>query len=285
MPSLLGLRNLTAMMTCLLRHPRRSARHLLLLPEAIRASAFCDRWGGHAAGQGRPAPPAGASGGDPDNPLWNYFASHKEGRGIFKWTHYFDIYHRHLGKFVGRDVHVVEVGVYGGGSLDMWRQYFGPNAHITGVDIEDACKAFEGSRTTIHIGDQADRSFWKRFREQSPPADVIIDDGGHRPEQQRVTLEEMLPHLRPGGVYVCEDVHGVGNRFAQYVYSVADRLNAFVRDPVGQGRGQLASIPTAIQASVRSVHLYPFVVVIERAEGPVDRFVAPKHGTEWQPFS
>ena len=37
---------------------------------------------------------------------------------------------------------------------------------------------------------------------------------GHTPEQQIVTLEEMLPHLRPGGVYLCEDVHGIHHDFA-----------------------------------------------------------------------
>ena len=30
---------------------------------------------------------------DPENPLRAYFDSYKEGNGIFKWYHYFDIYH------------------------------------------------------------------------------------------------------------------------------------------------------------------------------------------------
>jgi len=71
------------------------------------------------------------------------------------------------------------------------------------------------------IGDQADRRFWKRFKQEHPRIDVLIDDGGHEPEQQLVTLEEMLPHLRPGGVYICEDVHGERNRFNAYVHGVA----------------------------------------------------------------
>ena len=51
------------------------------------------------------------------NPLWEYFAGHTQGNGIFKWTHYLDIYHRHLARFVGQPVHLAEVGVLGGGSL------------------------------------------------------------------------------------------------------------------------------------------------------------------------
>jgi hypothetical protein len=33
-------------------------------------------------------------------------------------------------------------------------------------------------------------------------------------EQQIATREELLPHLQPGGVFLCEDLHGAYNRFA-----------------------------------------------------------------------
>ena len=52
----------------------------------------------------------------------------------------------------------------------------------------------------VFIGDQADRKFWSQFRREVPILDLVIDDGGHEPEQQIVSLEELLPHLRPGGV-------------------------------------------------------------------------------------
>src|SRR5439155_4001517 len=64
------------------------------------------------------------------NPVRNYFESHTKGRGIWKWEHYFDIYQRHFQKFVGQEVHVVEVGIYSGGSLDMWKNYFGPKCQV-----------------------------------------------------------------------------------------------------------------------------------------------------------
>ena len=200
------LRNLRKVMTSLLNHPHRSLRHQLWLTETVRASKFCDQWGAQREDQGTPSSTAHPDTSDTDNPLWNYFASHTEGLGIFKFKHYFDIYHRHLSKFVGESVHVVEIGVQSGGSLEMWRQYFGPKSHVTGIDIDEKCKYYGNSATTIVIGDQANRSFWKEFREHSAPVDVLIDDGGHQPEQQMVALEEMLPYLRPGGVYICEDV-------------------------------------------------------------------------------
>ena len=77
------------------------------------------------------------------NPLEQFFNSHTEGPGIWKWRHYFEIYHKHFSKFVGKEVHVLEIGVYSGGSLAMWKHYFGPQSKIYGVDIEPACKAYE----------------------------------------------------------------------------------------------------------------------------------------------
>ena len=141
-----------------------------------------------------------------DNPLRKYFYAHGEGRGITKWDHYFDIYNRHLKKFIGHEVRVLEIGVHSGGSLEMWKNYFGPQAHIYGLDIEESCKKYSDPRNNIEvfIGSQGDKAFWKSFKEKIPVVDVIIDDGSHNADDQIITLEEMLPHLRPGGVYVCE---------------------------------------------------------------------------------
>lgn len=205
------------------------------------------------------------------NPLRTYFENHTEGHGIWKWRHYFEIYHRHLSKFVGEEVNLLEIGIYSGGSLDMWRSYFGTKCHIYGVDIEEACNSYQNQHTTVFIGDQADRSFWNDFRRTAPPIDILIDDGGHTPEQQRITLEEMLPHLRCGGVYFCEDVHEGWNDFAAYATSLVEELN------------QTESM-NEFQKSIHSIHFYPFCIIIEKHASVPDEFSAPKHGTKWQPF-
>lgn len=221
------------------------------------------------------------------NPLQTYFDSHVEGKGIWKWEHYFDIYHRHFAKFIGQDVRILEIGIYSGGSLDMWRQYFGPACRIYGVDIEEACRAYADDSVEVHIGDQADRTFWKEFKKKVALVDIIIDDGGHMPHQQMVTLEEMLPHLRSGGVYLCEDVGGDTNRFAAYMNGLALNLNGFDRTLQGDvdGHGKRLVRPrTQFQDTVHSVHLYPFVAVIEKSGRDRGPLVSAKRGTEWQPF-
>jgi hypothetical protein len=226
-------------------------------------------------------PPQSGAPMDASNPLMAYFRAHKEGPGIWKWLHYFEAYQHHLQKFVGNEVHLGEVGIYSGGSLAMWREYLGEKSHIYGIDIEAECRVYENDHTRVFIGDQADRAFWKRFRDHVPRLDVLIDDGGHFANQQIITLEETLPYLQPGGVYICEDIHGVNNNFAAYVYSLADRLNAAVRD---YDAADLACKPTPLQSAIHSVHLYPYMVVIEKADFAAKRLVAPKQGTQWQPF-
>jgi 23S rRNA U2552 (ribose-2'-O)-methylase RlmE/FtsJ len=203
------------------------------------------------------------------------YGRRKQGPGIWKWNHYFEIYDRHFRQFRGQEVHVLEIGIYSGGSLDMWRDYFGPKAVIYGVDIEPACRIYEKDGVKIFIGDQADRSFWREFRRKVPILDIVIDDGGHQPEQQIVSVEELLPFLRPGGVYFCEDVHGAYNQFASYIHRMGHKLNDLFHT---------VHSCTPFQSSVNSIHLYPFVTVLERNAAPVTELRAPKHGTQWQPF-
>jgi len=212
------------------------------------------------------------------NPLEVYFEAHKQGKGIWKWSHYFDIYHRHFKKFVGREVHILEIGVFSGGSMEMWREYFGPKCHVYGVDIEEACRVYENEYTKIFIGDQADRNFWKSFKNEVPRVDIVIDDGGHKTEQQIVALEEMLPHISMGGVYLCEDIISTNNPFTSYLHGLVKNLNEGSWDATASFRTKY------FQSRIKSMHFYPYVVVIEKVDRPEKEFIAPKHGTEWQPF-
>jgi hypothetical protein len=252
----------------------RAARKVVRLTRAtVAGHAFARRWK-------RVDVEPSVRGESTENALRTFFEARTTGRGIWKWEHYFDIYDRHFAKFVGRDVHLVEIGVYSGGSLDMWKSYLGERATIHGVDIEEACRVYDDGKTHIHIGDQADRAFWRQFRKDVPQLDIVVDDGGHEPTQQIVTLEELLPHLRPGGVFLCEDSDGVHNAFIAYVTSLVKHLNAVELRP----GALLATTPTAFQRAIYAVHFYPYVVVIERTNVSVEQFSAPKHGTEWQPF-
>jgi hypothetical protein len=278
--SLIG--DIVNLISALSRHPRTGLRLLRRIPLVLRGLEGSSHW--PSAAPASISPPNQSSFPRDENPLAAYFKAHSHGRGIWKWIHYFEAYHRHFQKFIGQEVHVLEIGIYSGGSLEMWRNYFGAQCRLYGVDIQPACKAHENEFTKVFIGDQADRHFWRAFKREVPVVDILIDDGGHTPEQQVVTLEEMLPHLRPGGVYFCEDVHGPLHGFGSFLHGLADGLNSYVPPPPGSDPDalrELISPPTPFQSDIHSIHSYPFATVIEKRQPPVEVFRASKHGSEW----
>jgi hypothetical protein len=202
-----------------------------------------------------------------DNPLWEYF-SRNEGRIIHKWHHYFDIYHNHFRRFRGQSVKVLEIGVSKGGSLQMWKSYFGPTATIYGVDIDPQCKKLEEEQIEIFIGDQANRDFLRNLRKQIGTIDILIDDGGHTMLQQITTFEELYPAVGETGVYLIEDLHtsywqeyGGGYKkqgsFIEYAKEFIDNMNAWHSHDPELTPGNLTKTATGI-------HFYDSILVIEK---------------------
>ena len=205
--------------------------------------------------------------------LETYFDAHTEGPGIWKWRHYLRAYERHFEPFVGQNVDLIEIGIFSGGSLPMWREHFGPGCTVYGVDIDPACRAYAGPNVRVFIGDQADSDFWAEFVKEVPGADIVIDDGGHEAHQQIATFEALFPCLNPGGLYICEDIHGAHHQFHSYIDGFTRGLNTMQDDPLKQ--------------HVLGVHRYPYLVVIEKSSGArVDLAEASaRRGTQWHPDS
>jgi hypothetical protein len=210
---------------------------------------------------GKTAGPGGS------NPLEAYVYLNPN-RGVCRWYHYLEIFHRHLAKFRGQAPVVVEIGVAFGGSIQMWHHYFGPGTRLVGIDIDPACRQFEEDGTTILIGDQADRGFLAEVRERVPRVDVLIDDGGHGMVQQITTFEELYPHIHTDGVYVCEDMHtslwpkfggGYGKKetFLEYSKALVDRLHSWHSlEPILQ--------VDEFTRTTHAIHFYDSIVVIEK---------------------
>jgi SAM-dependent methyltransferase len=102
--------------------------------------------------------------------------------------------------------------VLDGKSLETWNTYF-PKAQVYGLDIDPACLRFENTRTKVFIGSQADADLLADVRAQVPEGfDVIIDDGSHYVKHVIATFSGLFSHLKPGGIYVVEDLHVSGWR-------------------------------------------------------------------------
>lgn len=202
------------------------------------------------------------------NPLEKYFYNNK-GRLIHKWLHYFEIYDRHFSRFRKQPVVILEFGVSHGGSLEMWRNYFGKKAHIYGVDIDHRCEKFNDKSTTILIGDQEDRMFLKSVREKIGPIDIVIEDGGHTMGQQIATFEEIYPAVNQDGVFLIEDLHtsywkdfGGGYKksgtFIEYAKNLIDQLNAW------HSHDQKKLKVDEFTKTTHSMHFYDSIVVFEK---------------------
>jgi hypothetical protein len=203
------------------------------------------------------------------NPLRRYFRRNS-GRLIHKWMHYFDIYDRHFSAYRFKPVTVVEFGVSHGGSLQMWKKYFGRSARIIGVDIDPRCAALGGPGIEIVIGDQGDRDFLTALRDRIGPIDVLIEDGGHTMVQQTATFEVFWPSIRTCGVYLVEDLHtsywdeyGGGYKkpgtFIEYAKALIDQLNAWHARP-GDGL-----TPDEYSRSIGGMHVYDSIIVFDKA--------------------
>ena len=212
------------------------------------------------------------------NDLEQYFRQNNK-RLIQKWIHYFDVYDRHFSRFRGKDMTILEIGVSQGGSLQMWKNYFGPNAKIYGMDINPQCKALEEENIKIFIGSQADRKFLQEVKRSIPPVDILLDDGGHTMRLQIITYEELFGHIRDNGVYLCEDLmtsywlkYGGGLKrrgtFIEYSKNLIDFLNAH--------HSEQKSLPVStFTRTADSIHYYDGIVVIEKKirEKPHDEMI------------
>jgi cephalosporin hydroxylase len=205
------------------------------------------------------------------NDLEDYF-NKNTGRVITKWSHYFDVYDRHFSKFRGKDIVLLEIGTLHGGSLQMWKHYFGDKAKIYGIDINPNCKEVEEENVTILTGSQSDRKFLQRVKNEIPPIDILIDDGGHTMLQQIVTFEELFDHIKPEGIYLCEDMHtaywtkfggGLKRKGSAIEYSknFIDQLNAYHSE-------QSSFKENSFTRSVNSLHYYDSILVIEKKPTP-----------------
>ena len=221
------------------------------------------------------------------NDLQRWFDSYHTGPGVHKWLGYLDLYHRHFEKYRNQDKIVfVEVGVQSGGSIEMWKSYFGEEKlDYYGIDVDFDALRFSRNGVTIFIGDQSDPVFWDSIRTKIPPIDIFLDDGGHYMNQQILTLEKMFWLVKDGGVFACEDLHtsyihrfggGVGKAtMIERCKVVIDQINArWSQDE------QLKE--DEYTRNVAGIHFYDSMVFIDKASTKPLEDV--KRGDEWIPY-
>lgn len=185
---------------------------------------------------------------------------------VYYWMHFRDI---------RLDVRrVLEIGVGTGRSLRMWEEFF-PNAMIHGIDIDPACRALEGGRRRISIGDQRDPRFLEQVITQASEAfDIVIDDGSHRPEDQLRSFDLLFPAMSDHGIYAIEDTGmGDGLRTVNSLKPIVDHVMYWPGGYAPKDWPYLSALPEDAGWLARhavGIAFYRWIVFVMRGRNPQD---------------
>ena len=186
---------------------------------------------------------------------------------IHKWHHYLPLYDRYFSSFREKKIKFLEIGVCKGGSLQLWRNYFGDDSIIFGIDIDSSCIKFNGLAGQVRIGSQDDKEFLDSVVNEMGGVDIILDDGSHHMEHIPKTLKYLFPHLSEGGIYMIEDLHtsywksyGGGYKskenFFRFVMELVDDLHHWYHKHIIKH--------AEISRSCSGIHIHDSMIVLEK---------------------
>ena len=198
--------------------------------------------------------------------LWDQFLTHND-KVIYKWEHFFPAYEENFSSYRNKDFVFLEIGILYGGSLQMWRKYFGPLVTIVGIDINPECKSHEGLGINVRIGDQSDPNFLKSVIDEFGVPQIVLDDGSHQMHHINSSFDFLYPLMVPNSVYMVEDLHtayweeyggGVFNEmtFINRTKNFIDHLNA------DHSRGVIE--PNSFTRDTYSIHIYDSIVAFRK---------------------
>ena len=203
-----------------------------------------------------------------DGDLLEIYAGN-DGVKVHKWHHYLPLYDRYFARFRGTPVRFLEIGVNNGGSLQMWRRYFGPDAVIYGIDINPDCAQYDGQSGMVRIGSQDDPDFLAAVVDEMGGIDAVLDDGSHRMAHVDASLRALFPRLEMGGTYMIEDLHtayyprfGGGFRARENFFNT---VRGMIDDMHDWYHGAKRLTLPELGAEFDGVHVHDSIVVIDKA--------------------
>ena len=190
----------------------------------------------------------------------SYKAFFKSKFKSIKHSTYFEVYDELFSKYRNKKITFVEIGILGGGSLFMWRNFFGPKARIIGIDLNPNAKKWTKYGFEIFIGDQSDINFWKMFKKKVGKIDIILDDGGHRYIDQITSIESILSNIKHNGLIVIEDTHtSYMDVFGDKKYSLINYVKKKI-DEINHKSNRLKNIDS--KEDIWSIKIYESIVAI-----------------------
>jgi hypothetical protein len=162
---------------------------------------------------------------------------------------------------------MLEIGVFKGGSLGLWRKFLGDKAVIFGIDINPECAAYDGDNASVRIGSQDDPQFLFSVVSEMNGLDVVLDDGSHVASHQRASFNVLFPLLSDGGVYIIEDMHtaywpqfeGGRKRHGTAVEFLKDKIDEIHRHYQKKGLNNVGAM-----SHIDSIQFFDSIAVIKK---------------------
>lgn len=200
------------------------------------------------------------------------FYHHKENVSD-KWLNYFDIYDECFRNYVDKKPNVLEIGVQNGGNLQILNKYL-KNATLFGVDIDPKVSNLTlGSNINVYNFNITDELAINQYFKKTE-FDIIIDDGSHICSDIIQTFKLLFSKLKPGGIFLIEDLHtsywqSHGGSYLgadsaiEFFKKFADLLNFYhIKDPYFEEN--LSLDDRYVFEWLRSIYFYDSVVVIHK---------------------
>lgn len=154
----------------------------------------------------------------------------KTGKFSDKWEIYLEHYERLFKPYRNKPIHLAEIGVQNGGSLETWAEYFPKAKRIVGVEIDPKFSGLTFDKPIeLHIQDGKTPVLGSY--------DIVIDDGSHISDDMVSLFKAWWPLVKTGGLYIVEDLHtmwmpGYGTGAHMFFANMVNDVN---REFSGQG--------------------------------------------------
>lgn len=192
----------------------------------------------------------------------------------YKW--YLEAYEQHCGDMQVEKM--LEIGISYGGSAKMWQAYY-PGVKYYAIDLKPPAEKHNVQLEHLFLGSQSNQKLLETVVETVVFLDLVIDDGSHKPPDQKATMNALFPIVRPGGWYIVEDLHtsywpqykgGYRNgNMIDFLKGLADNLHQswFTQDARAGGHRQKkrSEVDQIYDGQIRSIHFYDSICFVQKA--------------------
>ena len=143
-----------------------------------------------------------------ENELKNLHSNNTE-KVSDKWESYLDYYNEIFMPLKNKDISLLEIGIQNGGSLQTYLNFFKNAELIVGCDIDDKCHNlnYDDKRIKVVVGNINSNETYSKISSLINQFDILIDDGSHISSDIIISFIKYFPIVKPGGIYVIEDLH------------------------------------------------------------------------------